>query len=177
MAENDFIKVDIQGLPELRRKLDKLPDTAKEAGSDEAYNYMLGLLKKYPSYKYVSRKSAYGVTFFSDAQRRYVMGAIGRGEIVPGRSNRTGALGEGWQKHGTGSSAYLANAVPYAPYVVGDQSQSRHEKAVGWKMVSESIGGAGKTGNVIGYVIKGGIKAIVDKFNVGVEKAIRKLGL
>jgi len=43
-----------------------------------------GLSKDDP-YRRTTRKAVYGRTFESDAQRRYVMGAIKRGEIVPGQ--------------------------------------------------------------------------------------------
>ena len=53
-------------------------------------------LVHYEPYKYITRKQAYGKTFESDKQRRYVMAKIRSGEITPGKENRTGVTAMGW---------------------------------------------------------------------------------
>lgn len=160
---NDFIGVDVQGIKELQAKLAKLPKEAQDAGADEAYDYLLNVLREYPSYKYVSRAAGYGKTWFSEKQRRFVMAAINQGTITPGSPNRTQAMAKGWKKHGTGAAAFIANEVPYAPYLMGDDSQSRHMQKIGWK--------------TLGKVTQERVSKIVEKFDAGVKKAIKRLGL
>src|SRR3990172_7167849 len=117
---NNFIGIDIQGIDELKAKLDKLPEAAQDEGVTEGLKYLQNIMRKYASYKYVSRKSAYGTTFFTEKQRRYFFAALNRGEISIG-NNRTQALARGWKIEGTGRKAFLANEVSYAAYVMGDE--------------------------------------------------------
>lgn len=163
MATNDFIGIDIQGIPELKAKLAKLPEAAQDDGADSAYEYMINVLRHYPSYRYVSRVEGYGVQWFSERQRRFVMAAINQGYITPGSANRTQAMAHGWKKVGSGRQAFIANEVPYAHYLMGDESQSRHMAKIGWKK--------------LGDVTKERTAAIVEKFDAGVKKAIKRLGL
>lgn len=161
---NDFIGIDVQGIKELQAKLAKLPKAAQDAGADEAYDYLLNVLREYPPYKYVSRATGYdGTPWFSEKQRRYVMAAINEGTIVPGRSNRSQEMAKGWKKHGSGAAAFIANEVPYSGYLMGDDSQSRHMAKIGWKTLSK--------------VTQERLSKIVEKFDAGVKKAIKRLGL
>lgn len=161
---NDFIGIDVQGIEELKKKLGKLPTEAQDAGADEVYDYLLNVLRGYPPYKYVSRATGYdGQPWFSEKQRRYVMAAINRGDITPGSPNRTQIMSKGWKKHGTGRQAFLANEVPYAQYLMGDDTQSRHMQKIGWKTLAE--------------VTKERLDKIIAKFDAGVKKAIKRLGL
>jgi hypothetical protein len=96
--------------------------------------YMLYRLKEYPAYRYVSRVAAYGRSFVSDKQRAWFFWALGAGIIHPGQSNRTGALGKGWQIKQTGPKQIdLVNAVLYAKFVQGTaQEQARQPSMAGW---------------------------------------------
>lgn len=96
-------------------------------------------LKHYPPYKYISRKRAYGKTFQSDKQRRYVMAMIREGKIDPGAPKRTGRLQRGWVRGGRGTDIIIKNTAPHVLPVMGDETQSRHERLVGWRMVSDVI--------------------------------------
>ena len=93
-------------------------------------------LGHYPPYKYVSRKSAYGKTFQSDKQRRYIMARIREGSIEPGYPHRFGTIQRGWQKGGTGAKAYIFNQAKGVEFVHGDDTQARQPAAVGWRRVS-----------------------------------------
>jgi len=113
---SDFIGLDVQGIPELKAKLDKLPEEARNMGADESYKYLLDVLRQYPPEKRVTRVSVYGYGaggkgFKSVAQRRYFFWALAHGVIdVP--YNRTQKLRRGWKKHGEGYKAFLANETP-----------------------------------------------------------------
>ncbi len=96
--------------------------------------YMMYRLREYPTYRYVSRIAAYGRSFVSDKQRNWFFWALGAGLIKPGQSNRTGALGKGWEiKQVNPKQIDLVNAVPYAKFVQGTaQEQARQPSMAGW---------------------------------------------
>lgn len=104
----------------------------------EVAEFMQGKLRDYPPYRYVSRKAAYGVSFFSDRQRRWFFAALAEGRIKPGQNNRTGALGEGWRIQQSGPKQLdLVNEVPYAVYVQGTiTQQARQPRMAGWKSIT-----------------------------------------
>jgi len=94
-------------------------------------------------YKYVTRKSAYGVTFFTEKQRRWFFWALKKGMINPGQNNRTGESTEAWtyKPHETGRGYVfrLVNNTPGAYYTRDDYGQARQPKKVGWKKVSAVV--------------------------------------
>ncbi len=96
-------------------------------------------LKHYPPYKYVTRRRAYGKPFVSDKQRRFVMANIRSGKFTPGYPKRIGQLQRGWKVKGKGSNPTIYNDVPSVLPVMGDFTQSNHERLVGWRMVSPII--------------------------------------
>ena len=112
---------------------DVLGQTLEEVGG-----FMREKLRDYPAYRYVSRKAAYGQSFFSDKQRRWFFAALAEGRITPGKANRTGALGEGWQIVKTDPKALnLVNEVPYAVFVQGTVTQqARQPRMAGWKSIT-----------------------------------------
>lgn len=140
-----MISTSVRGIEQLKAFFKKIPVYTRKAAVEASTKYLIGGsahgLKHYVNYKYVSRKSAYGQTFSSDKQRRYVMAKIRSGEIAPGTSHRTGALANGWnyKLQGGGYGAKIYNAVPYAKYVMGDGTQARQPNKVGWRMVAEII--------------------------------------
>jgi len=108
-------------------------------------------LKHYVNYKYVSRKAAYGRTFVSDKQRRYVMARIREGTITPGTPNRTFRMQRGWSVKNSGVKSEITNSEAYTEHVMGTGTQSRHEAKVGWRevaaVVSTNIAGAMRHAN------------------------------
>lgn len=134
-----MIKVSVRGVDQLKKFFSELTPAARKAAVKGASEYLIGNdqrgLKHYPSYKYVTRKSAYGQTFSSDKQRRYVMAMIREGKTTPGQSNRNGTLKAGWawKKQGAGYGASVYNNVPYATFVMGDAGQARQPAKVGWR--------------------------------------------
>ena len=147
-----MIKFSVRGVEKLQAFFKKLPAEARKIAAPAVATYLIGDdahgLKHYVGYRYVSRKSAYGQTFSSDKQRRYVMAKIREGEITPGSPRRTNALKRGWayKLQGGGYGASIYNPVPYAGYVMGDATQARQPAKVGWRtmmaVVNTNINGA-----------------------------------
>ena len=155
------ITVDIIGEEAVYNLLVNLPQAVQDAALEEAYEYLINVLRAYPPQRYVTRASAYGQTFFTDRQRRWFFAALNSGEInVP--YQRTQGLRRAWNKHGFGQNAKLINNTPGAEYVIGDK-QSRHEERVGWKTVDKTI--------------EEREERIFEKLQVGAQKALKKLGV
>lgn len=140
-----MIKIQVRGIEELQNFLKELPRGTKRAAIEAAAEYLIGNdshgLKHLAKYKYVSRKAAYGVTFFTDRQRRWFFWAMRSGKINPGSGYRSGATSEGWQYKLTnnGYAAQLRNATQGAKYVQGDDTQARQPAKVGHRKVSAVI--------------------------------------
>jgi len=157
-----FVGIDIDGLKQLKEKFRRLPPEAIDGGADEAYDYLLRVMREYPPQKRVTRRQAYGVPFFSMKQQRFFFAALRSGQIkVP--YGRTQKLSRNWQKHGDGRAAFLANSSPYAEFMYDDSRQSRMSKLIGWKTITQTLE---KRKN-----------EIIRRFDAGAKKAIKKLGL
>jgi hypothetical protein len=76
------------------------------------------------------------------------MAKIRSGEIDPGYPHRTGNLQRGWVLKGEPYRTKIENPTPYAGFVMGDTTQSRHEKKVGWRTVGKIVGDNIKMGMV-----------------------------
>lgn len=159
----DFIGVEVQGLAELKTKLDALPAVVQDYVVDEVTKYYLNVFRdSQPPPNYVTRKAAYGVTFFTPRQRRWFFAALRDGTIdVPYR--RTGGLRKSWRQVGSGARSFIVNDSPGAPFVVGDDTQSRHEKLVGWFRTNE--------------LMEQRIERAMKIADAATKKAIKKLGL
>ena len=94
-------------------------------------------------YKYVTRKSAYGFTFFTDRQRRWFFWALGAVKIDPGQNNRTGKSTEAWtytpQEKGKNYSFRLVNNTEGGYWTRDDKRQARQLGKVGWWTVSKVV--------------------------------------
>jgi hypothetical protein len=162
-----MIKVSVRGVEQLQAFFKKIPVYTRKAAVLASAEYLMGDtnhgLKHYVSYKYVSRKAAYGKTFKSDKQRAYVMAKIRSGEIAPGSSHRSGALAAGWnyKLQGGGYGASVYNSVPYAGYVMGDGTQANQPRMVGWRMVAD--------------IVKTNIAGMMRAANQAVERALKGL--
>jgi hypothetical protein len=139
------IKVRVRGIEELKAFFAELPSAVRRVAVQEAAKYLIGDqshgLKHLVAYKYVTRKSAYGVSFFSEKQRRYVMARIREKSITPGTANRTGATSAGWgyKSTGGGYGAILYNDTKGAEFTQGDTTQARQPAKVGHRKVSDVI--------------------------------------
>ena len=118
------------------KKLDKAVLDAYNAGLDESADHLIKVLRKYPPQKSVTRKEAYGQTFFTDRQRRWFFANLKSGELkIP--HERSGDLGRGWKKQASARKGQRAivNTVGYADRVMGP-GQSRMSKLIGWRKVA-----------------------------------------
>lgn len=142
MAE-PIIQIKVRGLQETKAFISSLPKHLRGIATKAMAEWFIGDgrrgLKRYPPYKYITRRMAYGKTFVSDRQRRYVMARIREGSIAPGVPHRTGNYQRGWQMINKGVQTQIVNNVPYAGFVGGDEQQARLNKRVGWNTVSEII--------------------------------------
>lgn len=159
---SDFIGIDVIGETELIAKLDKLPEAARDSVVNDVVKYLLDVLRTYPPRKSVTRKEAYGRSFFTDKQRRYFFWALANGNIkVP--YNRTQTLRKNWKQVGTGYRSIIVNETEYAGLVMGDQQQSRHAIKIGWESTTR--------------VLKDRWARIQEKAEAGIKNAIKKVGL
>jgi hypothetical protein len=135
---SDFVGVDVSGIPEVQKMLASLPPAVQDAVVEDTADYLLNVLRTNPPEKRVTRKEAYGVTFFSDKQRRFFFAALADGRInVP--YQRTQGQSKGWRKIGNGKNAMVVNETPGVIFTRDDERQSRLSKLIGWKTVSEEI--------------------------------------
>lgn len=156
------IKIDILGDKELNDKLSKLPEEAAHAAIGEVQDYMLNVLRSdQPSPNFVTRKSAYGVSYFSERQRRFLGWLYSQG-LVP--YHRTQALSKAWHIIERGLMGYLQNDAEGAEYVIGEEKQSRHEKMVGWKKPSQQIR---ERADKINKIIDAAAKKAIKKLRLG----------
>ena len=139
----------VKGVSKVVAWLKGMPKGVQAVAVDAVSDYILGDdqqgtrhgLRHYVKYRYVSRKQAYGQTFVSDKQRRYVMAAIARGEIMPGYPRRTGRMQRGWTKEAISqTSRMISNREPYTKWVMGQQSQANQPRLVGWRKMMDVAG-------------------------------------
>jgi hypothetical protein len=132
--------IEIQGLEQVISRISRLPPEAIKEVLTDVSAYALTVLKQEPPQKYVTRAEAYGQTFQSEKQRRWFFAALSSGKIsVP--YHRTGRLSAAWEAKVSAHEVKFTNAAPSAPFVVGYAFQSRHEKLVGWKKVTDILSG------------------------------------
>ena len=140
-----MIKTSVRGIEQLKALFKRVPVEIRKGAVEEATKYLIGDsshgLKHMVKYRYVSRKDAYGHTFVSDKQRKYVMARIREGSINPGSGYRSGQMVAGWgyTKQGGGYGATIYNKAKGAEFVYGDDTQARQITMVGHRKISEII--------------------------------------
>jgi len=139
-----------------------LPLRTRGIATVAAAEYLLGNdqrgLRHMVKYRYITRKKAYGKTFVSDKQRRYVMARIRSGKITPGRSNRSGTISRAWRLKGKGAKTTIVNDAKGADFVLGDRRQARQPALVGHHKITA--------------VIKSNAKGSIQAADRGVQKYI-----
>jgi hypothetical protein len=107
-------------------------------------------LRQAPGYKYVPRARAYGQTFVSARQRRFVMAQIREGRMLPGYPRRTGNAQRGYmaQASNDGYRQTITNSDRGAYFTRSDKGQARLNLLAGWR----------KASNVISTNIKGALR-------------------
>lgn len=139
------IRIDIRKLEPVINWLKKLPKGTVKVALPAIAEYLIGDgrhgLKRYPPYKYVSRKRAYGKTFVSDKQRRYVMAMIREGKIDPGYPHRTGKTQRAYHMVVSNNGYRVAiRAKGKGPYYTRDnEGQARLNLLAGWRKSADVI--------------------------------------
>ena len=152
MANIPFIGIDIQGITTLNERLKKLPKEARDLGTESANEYIVDAMQVQPP---VPNKP---FQWSSDKQRKFVMMQISKGQW----NGRTQELRKGWKPVGKGYNQIVVNEVPSSVFVQGDQQIKGH-KANGWQTTAQ--------------VLKTRAKEILNRFDGGVKKALKKLKL
>jgi hypothetical protein len=138
-----MLKITTRGLEEFQSYISSLARNLRGIVTEAVSDYLIGDgrhgLKHYVPYRYVTRRAAYGKTFVSDKQRRFVMAMISEGRIDPGAPHRTGKLQRAWMKQGGGVGTRIINAADHAPFVMGTGTQARQPAKVGWRQVADII--------------------------------------
>ena len=160
-----FIGVDPSAgtkLKALIAKLSKFTDLGADAAVQTSAEETLKAMQEYADEKSVSRREAYGVSFFTAKQRRFFFWALNNGIInVPYR--RTNTLKRGWTiVRANTKQAKVVNFVSYADLVMG-QGQNRMHKLIGWQTVEERQRGA--------------VEKSVRRIYSELQKLVKKMGL
>lgn len=173
MASNDFIAIDVTGIKELNAKLSTLAPAVQGMVVDDVSKYLIGVFRKEPPQNHsISRRQAYPDAFavtptgkliqgyFSYRQFKYVQYLRSKGKIP---YTRTHEMRRAWHQVGKGAKSIIANETTAAVFAMGDDTQARQLKLVGWR--------------TIGDIIKERTKQIERVANDAARKAIKKRGL
>ena len=169
---NGFIGIDIVGEDIIAKKLAKLPIEAQNYAVVEANKYIVTIMQEYQPYRHIWRSRAFtnlrfvtptgkvkiGYASWKQFQKVHIMAKEGKFPY-----SRTQTMRRGWKTVGQGRTQIVANEVNYAGLVMGNSEQDRLHKKMGWKTMDARI--------------KQRMNRIVEKFEAGVKKAIRKVGL
>jgi hypothetical protein len=136
------MKVRVSGIKEIQDFIKRIvPRGMKKAVMFAISEYIVGDdshgLRHETPYKYVTRKSAYGFTFFTEKQRRWFW-ANGGPEMIG--NNRTHAMSKAWDftDQGGWDRVSIFNQTPGVQYVMGN-NQARQPAKVGWRKAVDVI--------------------------------------
>lgn len=139
------VKIVVRGIEQISAFIKTVPHGTTRVALKAIAEWFIGTpergLRRYSPYKYITRARAYGQTFVSDKQRRYVMARIREGSIDPGAPHRTGQTQRGWYATPTnGGYGYtIKNDTPGAYYTRHNTGQARLNALAGWRKVREVI--------------------------------------
>ena len=141
------IKFRIRNVEAVQSFLRAIPRGAVKVALEAFTDYVIGDeshgLRHADPYKFVTRKSAYGFSFFTDKQRRWFFWALRSGKINPGQNNRTGKSTEAWtftpQEKGKNYSFRLVNDTAGGYWTRSDKYQARQLGKVGWWKVAKVV--------------------------------------
>ena len=136
---DSFIGVDVTGIEEVQKQLKRLGPDIQDAVVMGVSQYLIKQFQIYPPPNHrITRKKAYGKTFFTNRQRRWFFWALHNHLIrVPYR--RTQGLRKAWQIIGKGKDAIVVNETQAAVFTMGDTTRARFSKLVGWRTMEEII--------------------------------------
>lgn len=139
------VKFRIRGVEAVQAFLRAVPRGAVKVALQAFSEYILGNdqhgLRHNEPYKYVTRKAAYGVTFFTEKQRRWFFWALRTGQIDPGSGKRTGETSRAWkaEPRNNGYRYTLTNNTAGGYYTRDDYGQARQPAKVGWRKVRDVV--------------------------------------
>lgn len=128
---------------DVRRLLARLESgEPAKAGLKAMGGYLRGKLRAYPPKRGAgpSRASVYGQPFVSEKQRRWFFAALKDGSLsLPYRRSSHLAKRWGQSEEDGGWTQVVGNDATYAPWVVGNESQSLYMKAMGWSTTADVV--------------------------------------
>lgn len=136
------VKFKIRGVEAVNSFLRAVPRGAVRVALKAFSEYILGNdshgLRHNETYRYITRKSAYGVSFFTEKQRRWFFWALNTGQIDPGSGKRTGETSKAWkaEPRNDGYRYTITNNTAGGYYTRDDYGQARQPAKVGWRKVS-----------------------------------------
>lgn len=136
------VKFKIRNVEAVQSFLRSVPRGALRVALEAFTEYIVGNeshgLKHNDPYKYVTRKSAYGVSFFTDKQRRWFW-ANGGPDMIG--KPRTGKTSEAWRAvpSAGGYQFKITNDTAGAYHIRDDAGQARQPAKVGWRKVSKVL--------------------------------------
>jgi hypothetical protein len=134
------IRFNIKGLEKVKSYLVEVPIGVAHIVIETIGNHVNKGLQEAEPYKFITRKSAYGRSFFTPKQRRWFFWALGEGLIDPGKDNRTGASEKAWTfTQESNIKGTIRNDTPGAWFTRSDVGQARQPALVGWLKSSMSI--------------------------------------
>jgi hypothetical protein len=138
-----MIKINARGIDKVQEYLKRtVPRGAVKVALEALGDWMVGApgraLRHYDPYKYVSRKKAYGKSFFTEKQRKWFW-ANGGPDMIG--NNRTGETANAWQAKSTrgGYGLTLENDSEGAKHIWGDDTQAAQPRAVGHRTAGEKV--------------------------------------
>lgn len=138
----DFLNVTVTGMEDMGDRLTRFEEQVVSPALTRICDMLVDEYKKYPDEKRVTRKQAFGGNgFFSDKQRRWFFANLRSGELeLP--YNRTRRFERSWNVSSVSNTEKtIKNAAPYSGFVMGGAEdktgQSRMQKLIGWKKVTE----------------------------------------
>ena len=129
------IKISVNGVERVISVLQSIPKGIMPA-LEGFTRVITEALRKPEPYRYVSRKSAYGVSFFSEKQRKWFFANGGSAMIG---DHRTGESSRAWSYASISKGYRVSNPTKAAYYTRSDDGQARQPGKVGWLKVKEKI--------------------------------------
>lgn len=139
------VKFRVRGVEAVQAFLRSVPHGAVKVALEAFTEYVVGNdahgLKHNEPYRYITRKSAYGFSFFTDKQRRFFFWALKEGIIDPGSGKRTGETSAAWkaEPRNDGYRYTITNNTAGGYYTRDDKGQARQPAKVGWRKVSDVL--------------------------------------
>jgi len=160
------IKFRIRNVEAVQSFLRAIPRGAVKVALEAFTDYIIGDeshgLRHADPYKFVTRKSAYGFSFFTDKQRRWFFWALKTGKIDPGSGKRTGESTAAWKAvpRNDGYRFTVQNNTAGGYWTRHDKKQARQLGKVGWRKIMTVLADNYKGG--IRHAVAA-VKAYLDK--------------